>query len=95
MQAGEYFRLETLRMSMVLRITILEPHFEGAQLGPTSLGRDSDEEETTSGRGGGRMLLAGLLLLLGMVVGAARMRSMRSTGTEGAEERTRLAALRR
>lgn len=79
---------------MVLRITILEPHFEGAQLGPASLGGDSDEEPAPSGRGGGRMLLAGLLLL-GVVAGAARMRAMRSTETEEAEERTRLAALRR
>lgn len=69
---------------MVSKITIFEPHFDGAQFGPASVGNDHPEETTveeaeeTRGRSRGRTIL-GLgfvsLALLAGVVAARRIRS--------------------
>lgn len=56
-----------------MKITLFEPHFEGAQIGPQSLGSDSDTPEETSeeSESGSRIgPLLGVLMIVGLVIGA-------------------------
>ena len=86
---------------MVSKITIFEPHFDGAQFGPASLPNDGDTDERTapavegaaqsSARSRGRSILVGgaalsIALLIGFV--AAR-RALQSAGESGEDERKR------
>lgn len=66
---------------MVSKITIFEPHFDGAQFGPSSIGEsdvdmDSSDETVVASSGWGvpwRKLLAGTVLA-GLVLGMFAMR---------------------
>ena len=84
---------------MVSKITIFEPHFDGAQFGPASLPNDGDTDEPTApavedtaqstGRSRGRSILVGgaalsIALLIGFV--AAR-RSLQPAGEAVEDER--------
>lgn len=82
---------------MVTKITLFEPHFDGAQFGPTSLPDDilpgdtaTDEDEsadpqseTESGTGLGRMRLLAAVgaLTAGLLAGAFAVRRLRGRGT--------------
>lgn len=56
---------------MVDKITIFEPHFDGAQFGPSSMARPettTSDDTTTSAESAGGRRLAGMLALVGTVV---------------------------
>ncbi len=57
---------------MVDRITILEPHFDGAQFGPRSIGNGTAESSERNAGSRGRMIIGIVLLLLVIAVLAAR-----------------------
>ncbi|WP_436935893.1 hypothetical protein [Halovenus marina] len=62
---------------MGVKITIFEPHFEGAQIGPASIGGETDDEREQDGEsdesGGSKsrfvMLLQGATVFVVMFVG--------------------------
>lgn len=54
-----------------MRITLFEPHFEGAQIGPQTLGGAEAEEEIEDDTSGSVLGTAiGLVMLAGLVVAA-------------------------
>ena len=60
---------------MVEKITLIEPHLEGAQFGPEM--NDSESERSTTDTSGSRKAPVFFLavLIIGVVIGLARLRS--------------------
>lgn len=79
---------------MVSKITIFEPHFDGAQFGPTSIGDEESPAEQAPeeiaeseprGRSPGRAMLAVGGITMGLLLGFAALRRARSSESEPLE----------
>ncbi len=83
--SDRYIPVDNVCIRMVSKITILEPHFDGAQFGPASLGEaEPDEEEEVEAEGGSRArpLVAIGVLVLGVLAAVAARRRLGGVDTE-------------